>query len=90
MAGFFDWHTVNTSVCGTPGYAAPEVALGRAYTGPELDIWGLGAMMQALLLGREDESMVYMWDKQNQGKIQRWASWVPEHIPAVSEGMYMR
>jgi hypothetical protein len=56
--------------------------------GPEVDVWALGAMIRALLLGADDPSLLQMWDGQNVANIGRWAKWMPEHIPAVSEGMY--
>ena len=40
--GFSNFYTENGKLatwCGSPPYAAPEVFEGRAYTGPEIDVW---------------------------------------------------
>jgi len=37
---------------GSINYAAPEVFLGREYTGPEIDIWSLGVVLYAMISGR--------------------------------------
>ncbi|XP_074060572.1 calcium/calmodulin-dependent protein kinase type IV [Macrotis lagotis] len=40
------------TVCGTPGYCAPEILRGCAY-GPEVDMWSLGVITYILLCGFE-------------------------------------
>ncbi|XP_051875460.1 calcium/calmodulin-dependent protein kinase type IV-like [Pristis pectinata] len=40
------------TVCGTPGYCAPEVLRGYAY-GPEVDMWSVGVVTYILLCGFE-------------------------------------
>jgi len=37
---------------GTLNYAAPEIVTHTPYTGPELDMWGLGALLLAMLTAR--------------------------------------
>lgn len=32
-------------------YAAPELVLGKQYFGPEVDIWAMGVVLYALLVG---------------------------------------
>ncbi|XP_066921122.1 calcium/calmodulin-dependent protein kinase type IV-like [Clytia hemisphaerica] len=40
------------TVCGTPGYCAPEVLLGKNY-GPEVDMWAVGVITYIMLCGYE-------------------------------------
>ncbi|XP_053423050.1 calcium/calmodulin-dependent protein kinase type IV isoform X3 [Nycticebus coucang] len=40
------------TVCGTPGYCAPEILRGCAY-GPEVDMWSVGIITYILLCGFE-------------------------------------
>jgi serine/threonine protein kinase len=37
--------------CGSPTYAAPELVLGKQYRGPEVDVWAMGVLLYALLVG---------------------------------------
>ncbi len=37
---------------GSLSYAAPEICSGRAYFGPEVDIWSLGVLLYALVVGK--------------------------------------
>ncbi|XP_060700416.1 calcium/calmodulin-dependent protein kinase type IV [Hemiscyllium ocellatum] len=40
------------TICGTPGYCAPEILRGYAY-GPEVDMWSVGVITYILLCGFE-------------------------------------
>ena len=37
--------------CGSPPYAAPELFIGKAYTGPEVDVWSMGVVLFVLVCG---------------------------------------
>ena len=37
--------------CGSPHYAAPEIAMGQRYRGNKIDIWSCGVVFYALLTG---------------------------------------
>ena len=37
--------------CGSPAFTAPELFLGRPYTGPEQDVWSLGGILYTMVTG---------------------------------------
>eukprot|EP00747_Dinoflagellata_sp_TGD_P075790 gnl/TRDRNA2_/TRDRNA2_158877_c0_seq1.p1 gnl/TRDRNA2_/TRDRNA2_158877_c0~~gnl/TRDRNA2_/TRDRNA2_158877_c0_seq1.p1 ORF type:complete len:381 (+),score=83.05 gnl/TRDRNA2_/TRDRNA2_158877_c0_seq1:140-1144(+) len=50
--------------CGTPSYMAPEIVMGKEYSGFATDVWALGVVLYALLAGHlpfiaENESQLY-------------------------------
>lgn len=52
FANLFDPSDTLHTFCGSPYYASPEMALGKKYIGPEVDIWSLGVILFALLTGK--------------------------------------
>lgn len=60
--------------CGSPNYASPEVVSGKAYAGPEVDVWSCGVILYALLCGSlpfDDEHVPNLFKKIKHGKRKR-------------------
>ncbi|KAF8821767.1 putative histone kinase SNF1 [Cardiosporidium cionae] len=56
--------------CGSPNYASPEVVSGKAYAGPEVDVWSCGVILYALLCGSlpfDDENVSILFKKIRHG-----------------------
>lgn len=45
---FSDGERLKT-LCGSPTYSAPEIIMGKQYTGPEVDVWSIGINTYAFL-----------------------------------------
>ncbi|XP_006639996.1 calcium/calmodulin-dependent protein kinase type IV isoform X1 [Lepisosteus oculatus] len=52
LSKIVDEQVTMKTVCGTPGYCAPEILRGNAY-GPEVDMWSVGVILYILLCGFE-------------------------------------
>uniref|UniRef100_V9KTK5 Calcium/calmodulin-dependent protein kinase type IV n=1 Tax=Callorhinchus milii TaxID=7868 RepID=V9KTK5_CALMI len=52
LSKIMDEQVTMKTVCGTPGYCAPEILRGCAY-GPEVDMWSVGVITYILLCGFE-------------------------------------
>ncbi|XP_013982116.1 calcium/calmodulin-dependent protein kinase type IV [Salmo salar] len=52
LSKIIDDQVTMKTVCGTPGYCAPEILRGCAY-GPEVDMWSVGVITYILLCGFE-------------------------------------
>ncbi|XP_018601304.1 calcium/calmodulin-dependent protein kinase type IV [Scleropages formosus] len=52
LSKIIDEQVAMKTVCGTPGYCAPEILRGNTY-GPEVDMWSVGVILYILLCGFE-------------------------------------
>mmetsp|Transcript_15709 Transcript_15709/g.28688 ORF Transcript_15709/g.28688 Transcript_15709/m.28688 type:complete len:466 (+) Transcript_15709:4590-5987(+) len=66
------------TMCGTPNYCAPEVLANENYYGSASDIWSLGVVLYALLVGRlpfEDVNVSSLYAKASKGSYSE-----PRHV----------
>eukprot|EP01069_Polyplicarium_translucidae_P012388 Polyplicarium_translucidae@DN514_c0_g1_i1.p1 len=74
--------------CGSPNYASPEVVSGKAYAGPEVDVWSCGVILYALLCGSlpfDDEHVPNLFKKIKHGNFT-----LPGHLSENSRNLIVR
>lgn len=73
------------TACGTPAYAAPEVARRKGYDGAKADAWSCGVILFVLLAGFlpfDDSNLAAMYKKISRREYQ-FPSWLSKHAKAV-------
>uniref|UniRef100_A0A0E0LVB3 non-specific serine/threonine protein kinase n=2 Tax=Oryza punctata TaxID=4537 RepID=A0A0E0LVB3_ORYPU len=66
------------TLCGTPGYAAPEVLRDKGYDGAKADLWSCGVILYVLLAGSlpfPDDNIVTLYRKAQRGDY-RCPTWL--------------
>eukprot|EP00929_Paragymnodinium_shiwhaense_P098576 TRINITY_DN60038_c0_g1_i1.p1 TRINITY_DN60038_c0_g1~~TRINITY_DN60038_c0_g1_i1.p1 ORF type:complete len:504 (+),score=94.67 TRINITY_DN60038_c0_g1_i1:179-1690(+) len=74
--------------CGSPNYASPEVVSGKAYVGPEVDIWSCGVVLYALLCGSlpfDDENVPNLFRKIKHGSFT-----LPGHLSGEAKDLIVQ
>eukprot|EP00928_Gymnodinium_smaydae_P042785 TRINITY_DN2877_c0_g1_i1.p1 TRINITY_DN2877_c0_g1~~TRINITY_DN2877_c0_g1_i1.p1 ORF type:complete len:550 (+),score=87.38 TRINITY_DN2877_c0_g1_i1:123-1652(+) len=74
--------------CGSPNYASPEVVSGKAYVGPEVDVWSCGVVLYALLCGSlpfDDENVPNLFRKIKHGNFT-----LPGHLSAEAKDLIVQ
>ena len=71
------------TVCGTPNYLAPEVLNNRTGHSYEVDVWSLGVVLYALVLGRPPFETAEV--KKTYEKIKKCSYKFPEHTKTSDE-----
>jgi serine/threonine-protein kinase HSL1 (negative regulator of Swe1 kinase) len=85
-------HKLKTS-CGSPHYAAPEVVGGALYKGNKTDIWSLGVILFATLVGRlpfDTDPGDRDWIGGLLEKIQRGVFTMPQHLSPSAQDLIYR
>ncbi|CAJ1343176.1 unnamed protein product [Effrenium voratum] len=74
--------------CGSPNYASPEVVTGKAYVGPEVDVWSGGVVLYALLCGTlpfDDENVPNLFRKIKHGNFT-----LPGHLSSEAKDLIVQ
>ncbi|KAE8718275.1 CBL-interacting serine/threonine-protein kinase 12 [Hibiscus syriacus] len=67
------------TICGTPGYVAPEILARKGYDGAKVDVWSCGVILYVLHAGYlpfKDPNQVVMYQRMFKGEFQfpKWTS----------------
>jgi 5'-AMP-activated protein kinase, catalytic alpha subunit len=78
LSNMWDGKEIFQTVCGTLGYASPQVLKGYGYDGAPADIWSCGILLYTMLVGYmpyEEASIAMLLRKINKGGYD-----VPDHL----------
>jgi serine/threonine protein kinase len=73
------------TMCGTPNYTAPELIANQDYDGAASDIWSLGVVLYALLVGKlpfDDVNLSSLFAKASRGRYME-----PRHVSSTVRGL---
>jgi serine/threonine protein kinase len=88
MAALMPKDALLATSCGSPHYASPEVITGRKYNGMEADVWSLGVILYALLVGKlpfDDPNMRKLLLKVKIGVFE-----MPPHLDKTAKDLLWR
>ena len=92
MASLQHTEWLSTS-CGSPHYAAPEIALGQQYRGDKADIWSCGIVLYAMLTGTLPFGMKHQAAKKLHdilAEVVRGDFSIPVHVSDEAEDLLLR
>jgi 5'-AMP-activated protein kinase catalytic alpha subunit len=78
LSNMWDGKEIFQTVCGTEGYASPQVLKGLGYDGPPADVWSCGVLLYTMLVGYmpyEETSIAQLLKKIKSGVYEK-----PEHL----------
>jgi hypothetical protein len=88
LSNYFNPEDSLKTFCGSLYFAAPELLMGRAYIGPEVDVWALGVVIYVMVCGKvpfDDKSLPLLHDKIKRCDIQ-----YPSHLSADCKDLLQR
>lgn len=83
LSNFYDPFSQLSTACGSSYFPAPELLCGKAYTGPEIDIWSFGVILYVLVCGKvpfDDQSIDNLHAKIKRGIVD-YPKWLGAGMP---------
>ncbi|XP_065576839.1 serine/threonine-protein kinase PLK1-like [Artemia franciscana] len=84
LAAKYETETAKVTICGTPNYIAPEVLAKRGH-GYEADIWAVGCIMYAMLIGQPPFETVSLSETYARIASNKYA--IPNHISSRAKSL---